>query len=218
MAGSSLWQSIIRSGDGTKLFLRIKHYKSYLLWVIIDVWWVPPSFFILYCDMLWAFRSFKEGNLGAARILNSFWLDTDKKSFPMMPWAQDTASILSIFYWFFIQLIVYWFDSYRTSEVGPSTLSSLGGNFPCMPQSPTFTHSPEGLDRQDSLLLNANTISPNVSSNLYHWGAEYTARGHFCPHCRALNFNEPYMPPLGPHFSHKSKIQDLRLSLFAFFA
>ena len=40
--------------------------------------------------------------------------------------------------------------THRTSEAGngetgPSTLSSLVGNFPCMPQSPTFTHSPEGL-------------------------------------------------------------------------
>ena len=32
-------------------------------------------------------------------------------------------------------------------ETGPSTLSSLVGNFPCMPQSPAFTHpSPKGLE------------------------------------------------------------------------
>lgn len=41
--------------------------------------------------------------------------------------------------------------THRTSEAGngetgPSTLSSLVGNFPCMPQSPAFTHpSPKGL-------------------------------------------------------------------------
>ena len=41
--------------------------------------------------------------------------------------------------------------THRTSEAGngetgPSTLSSLVGNFPCMPQSPAFTRpSPKGL-------------------------------------------------------------------------
>ena len=44
MAGSSLWQSVTRFGDGTKLFLRIKDYKSYLLWVIIDFLGYPHPF------------------------------------------------------------------------------------------------------------------------------------------------------------------------------
>ena len=118
-------------------FLTIKDYESYLLWVIIDYLGVPPSFFIL--------SSFK------GRILNSFWLDTDKNHRPMMLWTQAIATNLSIFYGFF-----YWIDCesiwllQRTSEAGidetdHGTLPSLVGNFPCMPQSPAFTHSsPEG--------------------------------------------------------------------------
>ena len=144
-------------------FLKIKDYKSCLLWVIIDF-----QLFHLYRDILWAFF-----------IFNSFWLDTDKNHHPMMLWPQDTASILSIF----IKLIAYRFDACRTNEArngetDPSTLLSLVGSFPCMPQFPAFTHSSlEGLgpsfhttwipidvytEVKDSLLLNANNISPNI--------------------------------------------------------
>ena len=115
------------------------------------------------------------------------------------PWCRGLRT-LQVFYRFFIELIAYRFDAYRTSEAGngetdPSTLSSLVGNFPCMPLSPAFTHSSlEGLgpsfhttwtpidvygEVKDSLLLNANTISPNIAVNSITGGAEYTTRGHY---------------------------------------
>ena len=98
---------------------------------------------------------------------SSTWLPSIKTSVVL---RQDIVGTLIIYY--FICIIVgillgqifsfgnivcvaYRFISichvtHRTSEAGngetgPSTLSSLVGNFPCMPQSPTFTHSPEGL-------------------------------------------------------------------------
>ena len=61
MAGSSLWQSVIRFGDGTKLFLTIKHYKSYLLWVIIDFWGYPHPFSFLTVRCCGRFAHLKRG-------------------------------------------------------------------------------------------------------------------------------------------------------------
>ena len=158
------------------------------------------------------------GNRGGARIFNSSWLDTDKNH-PLWCLGPRTLQV------YLIKILLI-FDSYRTSEAGngetgPSTLSSLVGNFPCMPQSPTFTHSPEGLGPSFPKAFNPahtpHSLSTGPELLSSSGGVEYTTRGHFCPHCRALNFNEPYMPPLEPHFSHKSKIEDLRFSLFAFF-
>ena len=111
--------------------------------------WLPPSFLIYTQRYAGRFAHLKWGTgEEPVFLIHSDWIPI--KIIPMMLWAQDTASILSIFDWFFIELIVYWFDSSRTSEAGngetgPSTVSSLVGNFPCMPQSLTFTHSPEGL-------------------------------------------------------------------------
>ena len=74
MAGSSLWQSVIRSGDGTKLFLR-------KLFIVCDHWLSgyphPFSFYTVTC--CGRFAHLKRGTGGGSCIFNSFWWDTDKK-------------------------------------------------------------------------------------------------------------------------------------------
>ena len=76
-----------------------------------------------------------------------------------------TVSTLSIFYRFMYNCDV----THRTSEAGngetgPSTLSSLVGNFPCMPQSPAFTHPlSDGVGAWDSVPGLAVSLLTRVS-------------------------------------------------------
>ena len=70
MGGSSLRQSVIRFGDGTKFFSWSKDHKSDALWEIIDIRGYHNPFSSLR-EILWAFCSLKKGDWGGARIFNS---------------------------------------------------------------------------------------------------------------------------------------------------